>query len=122
MSEGNKGAGSTEALVIRGLSVGVPIGRIVGREAFTGLLVGLAVGSVFCPLAWWRWQDVTLAIAVALSIVAACATASFVALSLPWLLNRLGTDPAFGSGPLATVIQDLLSVTIYLVIASAMMG
>jgi len=49
-------------------------------------------------------------------------TASAVALSLPWLLNRIGLDPAFGSGPLATVIQDLLSVVIYLVIATAMVN
>jgi magnesium transporter len=62
-----------------------------------------------------------LATAVALSIFAACATASFVALSLPWLLNRFGIDPAYGSGPLATVIQDLLSVIIYLAIATSMM-
>jgi magnesium transporter len=61
-----------------------------------------------------------MATAVALSIFAACATASFVALSLPWALDRLGIDPAFGSGPLATVIQDLLSVIIYLVIATAL--
>ena len=33
--------------------------------------------------------------------------------------SLLGRDPAFGSGPLATVIQDLLSIVIYLVIASA---
>jgi magnesium transporter len=39
---------------------------------------------------------------------------------LPWLLNRFGFDPAFGSGPLATVIQDLLSVIIYLAIATAL--
>jgi magnesium transporter len=26
----------------------------------------------------------------------------------------MGKDPAFGSGPLATVIQDLLSILIYL--------
>jgi magnesium transporter len=58
---------------------------------------------------------------VALSILAACATASFVALSLPWLFNRTGIDPAFGSGPLATVIQDLLSVIIYLGIATVML-
>jgi magnesium transporter len=37
------------------------------------------------------------------------------------LFNRLGFDPAFGSGPLATVIQDLLSVVIYLAIATAML-
>ena len=35
--------------------------------------------------------------------------------ALPWLLHRLGKDPAFGAGPLATVmIQDLLSIVIYL--------
>jgi magnesium transporter len=32
----------------------------------------------------------------------------------------LGKDPAFGSGPLATVVQDLLSIVVYLVIAQAL--
>ena len=40
-------------------------------------------------------------------------------MALPWLLHMLGRDPAFGSGPLATVVQDLLSVLIYFVIATA---
>ncbi len=111
----------TEALVIRGLSVGVAIGRVVRREILTGLFVGFALAAVFFPIGLWRWDDAGLAMAVALSIFAACATASFVALSLPWALNRLGIDPAFGSGPLATVIQDLLSVIIYLVIATAIL-
>jgi magnesium transporter len=35
-------------------------------------------------------------------------------MALPWLFNSLRLDPAFGSGPLATVIQDLLSIWIYL--------
>ncbi|MBI2367570.1 MAG: magnesium transporter [Deltaproteobacteria bacterium] len=111
----------TEALVIRGLSVGVAIGRVVRREILTGLFVGFALAAVFFPIGLWRWDDAGLAMAVALSIFAACATASFVALSLPWALNRLGIDPAFGSGPLATVIQDLLSVIIYLRIATALL-
>ena len=49
------------------------------------------------------------------------ASAISIALTLPWSLDRIGIDPAFGSGPLATVIQDLLSVIIYLAIATAMM-
>jgi magnesium transporter len=109
----------TEALVIRGLSVGVPIGRVVRSEILTGLFVGLALALAFFPLGWWRWGDGNLVIAVALAILAACATASAVALTLPWLLNRIDVDPAFGSGPLATVLQDLLSVIIYLQIATA---
>ena len=111
----------TEALVIRGLSVGVPIGRVVRSEILTGLFVGLALALAFFPLGWWRWGDANMVVAVALAILAACATASAVALTLPWLLNRIGIDPAFGSGPLATVIQDLLSVIIYLLIATAIL-
>ena len=111
----------TEALVIRGLSVGVSIGGVVRREVYTGLLVGVTLAAVFFPIGLWRWGDASMVTAVALAILAACATASAVALTLPWLLNRIGLDPAFGSGPLATVIQDLLSVIIYLRIATAML-
>jgi magnesium transporter len=40
------------------------------------------------------------------------------ALALPWLFETFGFDPAFGSGPLATVVQDLLSIWIYLSITT----
>jgi magnesium transporter len=99
----------------------VPVARIVRREILTGLLVGAALALAFLPVGLWRWDGNALAVAAALLIFAACATAGFIALSLPWFLNRLGIDPAIGSGPLATVIQDLLSVVIYLAIATAIL-
>jgi magnesium transporter len=37
-------------------------------------------------------------------------------------MSRLGRDPAFGSGPLATVVQDLLSLMIYFAVATAVLG
>lgn len=112
----------TEALIIRGLSVGVPIGSVLRREILTGLVIGLALAIAFYPIGLWRWGGDEIVLAVAIAIFAACATASLVALALPWVLNRLGIDPAFGSGPLATVVQDLLSIVIYLVIATAILG
>jgi magnesium transporter len=111
----------TEALVIRGLSVGVPIGRVLRREIFTGLAIGLALAVVFYPIALWRWDGGGIAMAVSLAIFAACTTASTVAMALPWVLNKMAIDPAFGSGPLATVIQDILSIIIYLGIATALL-
>ena len=33
-----------------------------------------------------------------------------------------GARPRFGSGPLATVVQDLLSLVIYFAIATAVLG
>ena len=39
--------------------------------------------------------------------------ASSLGLLLPWLLSRMGLDPAFGSGPVATIIQDVLTILVY---------
>jgi magnesium transporter len=106
----------TETLVIRGLSVGIPIARVLRREMITGMLVGATISLAFFPVAFFRWGRADVSFAVSLALLAACSTASLVAMTLPWLLHQLNRDPAFGSGPLGTVIQDLLSVLIYLVI------
>jgi magnesium transporter len=107
----------TETLVIRGLSVGVPIGRVVRRELVTGLAVGTVLAALFFPFSILVWGRLDVSVAVSLALLAACSTATVVAMALPWLFHRLGRDPAFGSGPLATVVQDLLSLLIYFAIA-----
>lgn len=107
----------TEALVIRGLSVGVPIGRVIKQEVLTGVMVGIVLALVFFPIAMVRWGEPRVALAVALSLLGACSIATLIAMALPWIFHRLGRDPAFGSGPLATVAQDLLSIIIYFFIA-----
>jgi magnesium transporter len=112
----------TETVVIRGLSVGVGIGRVARRELVTGLIVGLVLAGAFTVVGLLAWDDSDVIVAVALSLFAACSVATVVAMALPTLLGRLGIDPAFGSGPLATVIQDLLSILIYFTIATAIVG
>jgi magnesium transporter len=109
----------TETVIVRGLSVGVAMRRMVSRELLAGLVIGLALAAVAGPLVWWRWGEADIALCVGLSVFAACSTATMAAMTLPWLLDSCGLDPAFGSGPLATVIQDLLSILIYFAIASA---
>jgi magnesium transporter len=112
----------TETLVIRGLSIGVSLRHIVARELLTGLFVGLGLSIAFLPFAILRWGDAKVCIAVALSLLAACSTATIVAMSVPWIFHRSGRDPAFGSGPLGTVIQDLISIVVYFLIAKATVG
>jgi magnesium transporter len=112
----------TETLLIRGLSVGVGIGRVAVRELLTGLIVGAILSAVFLVVGLLAWDDPDVIVAVALAIFAACAVATGVAMALPTLFHAMGIDPAFGSGPLATVIQDLLSILIYFMIASAIVG
>ncbi|MEX0704090.1 MAG: magnesium transporter [Planctomycetales bacterium] len=109
----------TETLVVRGLSVGVRIERVFRREIVTGLLIGLVLASLLYPVIAWRWQRPDVAAAVSIALFAACSIASTIAMALPWALNRLGQDPAFAAGPLATVVQDLLSVLIYFLVCLA---
>ncbi|GGT03937.1 hypothetical protein GCM10010156_72230 [Planobispora rosea] len=73
-------------------------------------------GLAFLPVAL-LYGDAQVALAAATSLFSACSVASLPAMAPPWLLNRLGRDPALGSGPLATVIQDLVSTTVYLLTA-----
>ena len=108
----------TETLAVRGLSVGVPIHRFVAKEMLTGGVIGCVVAALFFPFCVIVFNDVSVAVTVSLALFASCGVASAVAPLLPWLLDRLHKDPAFGSGPLATVVQDLLSIAIYLALAS----
>lgn len=110
----------TETLIIRGLSVGVSVGQVAVREMVTGVLVGLTISIGFLPIALIFWGDLAVAKSVALALFAATSTATLVAMALPWMLSRFGRDPAFGSGPLATVVQDLLSIAIYFLVASTL--
>lgn len=112
----------TETIVVRGLSVGVPMRRMILREALAGAAIGVALAAVSGPVIWWRWGDASVALTVSLSLAAASSVASLVAMALPWTFTRVGRDPAFGSGPLATVTQDLLSIVIYFGIGVMVVG
>lgn len=112
----------TETVVVRGLSVGVAMRGMVRRELMVGLAIGLVLAALAGPLIWWRWGDADMALCVALAMFAACSTATVMAMALPWLFSQFRIDPAFGSGPLATVVQDLLSILLYFVIAATVLG
>lgn len=109
----------TEALVVRGLSVGVSVRRLAVRETLTGVIIGGLLGALMFATVAIVWRDLGVAGAVAIATLAASSIATVVAMTLPWLLHRLGSDPAFGSGPLATVVQDLLSIVIYFAVVAA---
>jgi magnesium transporter len=110
----------TEAVAVRGLSLTrAGIGHLLAGELRTGMLIGAALGLVSYLPIWLAFGDARLAGAVSTAIFAAGSVAAGMGLLLPWLLERSGRDPAMGSGPLATVVQDVTSLLVYFGVVKA---
>jgi len=110
----------SEAVAVRGLSLThAGIAHLLAAELRTGMLIGAALGAIaFLPITL-AFGDARLAAAVSASIFIAGSIAAAIGIGLPWLLARRGLDPAYGSGPVATVIQDILSILVYFMLLRA---
>jgi magnesium transporter len=103
----------TEAAAVRYMSFHHPsLRRLLLGELATGFLIGSALASVVFPLIYVVYGG-RLAVAACVALVAAGTTATTTALVLPWVLYRLRLDPALGSGPVSTIVQDVLSLLVY---------
>jgi magnesium transporter len=110
----------SEAIAVRGLSLTrAGIGHLLAGELRTGMLIGAALGLIAFLPTLLAFGDARLAAAVSTSIFAAGSIAAAIGITLPWLLARRGVDPAYGSGPVATVIQDILTIVIYFAVLQA---
>lgn len=111
----------SEAVAVRGLSLtGANLVPLLGGELGTGMLIGAVLGSLAFPLVWLVFGSLGLAATVAIALTAASGVATTLGFVLPWLFARLGYDPALGSGPVGTVVQDILSLLIYFLTASVL--
>jgi magnesium transporter len=112
----------TEAIAVRGLSLSHSTMRaLVWGELRTGLLIGAALALLAWPAIWFVFDDARIATTVAVALTAASTMATTIGLLFPWALARLGKDPALGSGPVATIVQDILSLAIYLIAAALLL-
>jgi magnesium transporter len=111
----------SEAIAVRGLSLEVaPLRRLLPGELAAGLLIGLVLGSL-AFLGVLVVFDARLGFAVGTAILVAGGIASTIGLILPWVLARAGADPAYGSGPVATIIQDVMSLLTYFAVAQLLL-
>ncbi len=91
------------------------------REVLINVSIGLVLALLVGLLSFVWFLDVALSVALAVSVFATALTALFIAIVLPWTLHRCGKDSAIGSGPLATVLIDLLSLLIYFLVVAALL-
>lgn len=119
------GAIGTQAVsvAVRGLSAdNVAIRRLLQDELVIGMAIGAALGLISFVLVFFTFGDAMLSLAVGLAVLMGGTLSAVVGFGLPWALKRFGSDPALGSGPVCTIIQDVASLSIYFVLVSALIN
>ncbi len=139
-SGGNSGSQAT-SLIIRALATGElrtrDWWRVALRELPTALTLGAILGTigVLRVILWhyagWAdysgggellsWSAEAVAWTVGLSLLGVVTIGSMVGALLPFLLRRLGFDPATASAPFVATIVDVTGIVIYFSVAVALL-
>ena len=113
---GNVGAQSS-TVVIRGMNTdeikAMGPFQVIVREAIAGALLGTMLGIIATAWGFFLQGNLSVAIAVGVSLVAISILASVSGSALPFLFRLLGLDPALMSVPFITTAVDVLGVLIY---------
>lgn len=111
------------AITVRMLaSMNVRPGVFLRNELLVGILLGGILGVLGSGGAFLIAGSIDVAVAVGLALFTASAFATTLAAAVPIVLKHFGKDPALGSGPLATALQDILSLVLYFSFAVALVG
>jgi len=125
ISSGGNSGSQASTLVIRALAIGelklADIWRVIRRELFSGLALGCILGAIgFLRISIWsafssiygpHW--VLVASTVALALVGVVLWGTLVGSVLPFVLRRLGFDPATSSAPFVATLVDVTGLIIY---------
>jgi len=94
-----------ESYFLREITVAISLASVCGLLLFAVALIG--------------WHSSLLALIVGVSIFLSIIAAVLITTLLPFLFKRLNIDPAFASGPLATMIGDIATITLYFGVAAS---
>jgi len=134
ISSGGNSGSQASTLVIRAMALGEvelrDVGRVLKRELAAGAVMGAALGAIgFLRVVAWEqfWPSygphyVGIALTVAISLVSVVLLGTVTGSLLPFLLRRVGLDPASSSAPFVATIVDVAGLIIYFSIASAVLS
>ena len=118
MGTGGNCGSQSSTLVIRGLAVGEiefkDIFRVLFKEIRVAVVVGLMLAVVNGLRIYIMYdQNVMLAGALGLTMIAVVSMAKCIGCILPLLAKKLGLDPAIMAAPLITTILDTCTILVY---------
>lgn len=113
----------TATFVVRDLAVQqkLPIRKYFRKQVLVTLLMAMLFGCALFALVLFLHRRLDMAIVLSLSLFAAVASSILSGFFLPFFFAKRGVDPANATGPMGTILQDVLGTTIYFAIATLLL-
>ena len=127
MDAGGNSGSQTSVTVIRGLSLQeLEFGdllRVMWKEFRVSILCGVTMSAVtFLKILLLDRETLLVALSAALALLFTVMVAKLVGCMFPMLAKKVGFDPAVMASPFITTIVDVLSLLIYFLLASVLLG
>lgn len=108
----------TENIYIRSLAIYKDsFWKYMIKEVLIGLFLGALFGLVVGGFAYFWVGSLQIGLVVGISMLINTTIAPVIALLMPEILFKEHRDPALGAGPFTTIIQDVISLVVYFIIA-----
>ena len=130
ISSGGNSGSQASTLVIRAMALGEvnlrDWWRVIRRELAAGLVLGLVLGTIgFLRIMVWHaltgiYGEHALLVALTVfgSLIGVVTFGTMTGSLLPFILRRLGFDPASASAPFVATLVDVTGLVIYFTVAS----
>jgi magnesium transporter len=123
-TSGNTGLQSV-TMIVRGLATGhvqidrwwEPLRRQIQTSSIIGGVCAAVVGGIGA-----LWHSPVFGLVVAVAMFVSVNLSGAAGAAIPMVSKRLGFDPALTAGPFQTALLDVLGVTIFLSLATALLG
>ncbi|MDN7241460.1 magnesium transporter [Planococcus sp. N028] len=125
---GMAGNSGTQALAVavRGIATGdieeESKVKLLLREAGTGLITGTVCGAVVIGLVYFWKGELLIGVLVGTAVMGSIFVATLAGSFIPLLIHRMKIDPAVASGPFITTLNDIISILIYLGLATTFLS
>jgi len=133
ISSGGNSGSQASTLVIRAMALGeVSLRdwwRVIRRELATGVVLGMVLGTIgFLRITLWHAitgiygvHYLLVAMTVFASLIGVVTFGTMAGSLLPFILRRLGFDPASASAPFVATLVDVTGLVIYFSVASVIL-
>ena len=124
MDTGGNCGSKSSTLIIRGIALSQIRFKDIFRVIFKEFRISLIVGAVLAVTNGVRimiqYDDLNLALVIALSLIGTVIIAKLIGCMLPLLASKVNLDPAIMASPLITTLVDIFSILIYFNIATSL--